>query len=126
VNDNRNCPRCGQQIFFQVGCRHLLWAAEQGGPLEFIRHVLEASPYTEGRGLEASAIPDSWLEERYDWLLERIDARVHIEDGYCFGELVDLDLLCMDVWHAFAPEPVRTGPPGERNGSSLLTGYLKL
>jgi hypothetical protein len=111
---------------FQVGCRHLRWAAEQGGPLDFVRHVLETSPYTEGRGLSASSIPDSWLEAHFDWVLQRIEARVDVEDGYCYSELVDLDLLCMDIWHAFAPEPARAAPPGERNGTSVLSGYLKL
>ncbi|MCH7718188.1 MAG: hypothetical protein IIB21_01850 [Chloroflexi bacterium] len=39
--------------------------------------------------------------------MERILLRLDVVDGYCFGDPADLDLLCLDVWHRFAPEPKR-------------------
>jgi hypothetical protein len=60
-------------------------------------------------------------------LLERIPARLCVADGYVFGDWSDLDMLCMDVWHRFAPEPSRTGIDRfEGNGNSVLSPYLKL
>lgn len=58
-------------------------------------------------------IPSGWWESQHDWLLERILARLAVADGYCFGEPVDLDRLCMDIWHRYAPEPERAGPRRE-------------
>ena len=101
------CPRCGQGVEGKAGCRHLRWTPDRGGPVEFTKYVLETSPYTEGRGFHAGSIPSTWWEPRLDWLLERILIRLDVVDDYCFGDPVDLDLLCLDVWHRFAPEPER-------------------
>ena len=110
MNDDVRCPRCGQGAEREAGCRHLRWTPDRGGPVEITKYVLETSPYTEGRGFHAGSIPSAWWEQRRDWLLERVLTRLDVVDGYCFGDPVDLDLLSLDVWHLFAPEPDRRLP----------------
>ncbi len=102
-----NCPQCGLGVEGTAGCPHLRWTPNRGSPIELAKHVLQSSPYTKGRGFSADSIPESWWEPQQDWLLERIFARLDVVGGFCFGDLVDLDRLCMDIWHAFAPDPER-------------------
>lgn len=105
------CPRCGQVAERRRGCQHLRWVPERGGPVEFAQHVVKTSPYTGRRGFSPGDIPSVWWESHHDWLLERILARLDVIDGYCFADPADLDHLCLDIWHLFAPETERAGLP---------------
>ncbi len=113
------CPRCGQDAEEGSGCRHLRWAPERGGPIEFAKSVLVSSPCTKGSGFEAASIRREWWESHHEWLLERIMARLDVADGYCFGDPVEIDRLCLDIWHRFAPEPERAAPPREPEAAGL-------
>jgi hypothetical protein len=121
------CPHCGHEIVDRMaGCRHLRWTPDRGGPIDFAMYVVFNSPYTSGRGLRAIDIPTKWWEEQYEWLLDRVSTRLSVVDGYVFGEMVDIDLFCMDIWHRFAPEPARVGiDRSDGNGKSVLSPYLK-
>jgi len=111
MNDEVRCPRCGGAANDGVGCRHLRWKPERGGPVEFAKFVVVTSPYTSGRGFVAASIPETWWESEYDWLLERILTRLDVINGHCFGDPIDLDRLCIDIWHEFAPDPERVIEP---------------
>lgn len=111
MNADVRCPRCRQAVQEGGGCRHLRWVPKLGGPIDFAKFAVRSSPSTERRGFSASSIPAGWWEAHHDWLLERITVRLDVVDGYCFGEPVDMDRLCLDIWHEFAPEPEPTGPP---------------
>jgi hypothetical protein len=91
-------------------CVHLRWTPDRGGPIDFAKFVVQTSPYTERRRQQPGRIPQAWWEQHYDWLLDRIHVRLDVADGYCFGDAADLDGLCMDIWHEFAPEPERSLP----------------
>jgi len=68
----------------------------RGGPIEFAKSVLAATPR---EGLRVSSIPAEWWEAEFNWLLDRIMARLDVVDGYCFGDQDEVDRLCMDIWH---------------------------
>lgn len=91
-------------------CRRLYWTPQRGGPLDFAKFAIETSPYTKRRGFSVKRIFPTWWESQQDWLLERILRHPDVVHGYCFGEPVDLDRLCMDIWHRHSPEPERPGP----------------
>lgn len=105
------CPRCEQAVSEAAGCRHLRWAPSRGGPVAFAESVIRSSPTTTGGGYLPSSISSAWLEAEQDWLLERISRRLDVIDGYCFGEPGEADLLCLDIWRRFAPEPDRASIP---------------
>ncbi len=105
------CPRCGQAVSEASGCRHLRWEPKRGGPVAFAQSVIRSSPTTSGGGHRPSSISSAWLESQQDWLLERISTRLDVIDGYCFGEPAEADLLCLDIWRRFAPEPERASIP---------------
>ncbi len=105
------CPRCGEVVEGDDGCRHLRWVPRRGGPIDFAKRVVETSPYTAGRGFIASRLPEEWWESQHDWLLDRIVTRLDVVDGYCFGDPAELDRLCLDIWERFAPQPEPAGPP---------------
>ncbi len=102
-----SCPRCGREVRKTGDCPHVRWAPERGGPIEFARRVLEGSPYTQRRGLKPSSVSAKLWETEHDWLLSLIMTRLDVVEGFCFGEPSELDLLCMDIWHRFAPEADR-------------------
>ena len=110
MNADVRCPRCGQGVN-EGGCRHLRWIPKRGGPADFARYVISTSPYTEGRGFQPKSIPSTWWESEEEWLFERILSRLDVLEGYCFGDPVDLDRLCLDIWHRFAPDPERVISP---------------
>jgi hypothetical protein len=101
------CPICGVENAPPNLCRHVRWRFEQGDALAFARHALEASPYVRGRGHKPADIPRQWWLDHGEWIMDQIDFRLHIGDGYLFGELVDLDLLARDVWKRFQPDHER-------------------
>jgi hypothetical protein len=101
------CPYCRASVTNGNFCRHLRWTPARGGPIEFARWVVANNPYTARRALSARRIPSEWWEREFDWLMGRLRLRLHVADGYCFSELVDLDLLCMDIWHHFEPATAR-------------------
>ncbi len=122
-----SCTRCGREIVDKIGCRHLRWTPERGGPIDFARYVVHTSPYTQARGLKSMTIPQRWWEVHFDWLLERIEAHMDVHEGFVFGETSDLDLLCMDLWHKIAPEPTRAAIDRDGdNGKSVLSSFLRL
>ncbi len=103
------CPICAQANAPGRHCRHVRWTFEQGGPLEFARFALDASPYTRARGFALRDISKRWWAEHEEWLLDDVLLHFDANDGYVFGELADLDLLARDVWCAFRPDPEPTG-----------------
>jgi len=98
------CPICGRENAPANFCRHVRWTFAQGDALAFAKHALDASPYVRGRGHKPTDIPRDWWIHHGEWIMDQIDFRLHIGDGYLFGELVDLDLLARDVWKAFQPD----------------------
>lgn len=104
------CPRCGLSVSGQAGCQHLCWTPNRGGLVEFAKSVLYSSPVTKRRGSRPGEIPPAWWQEHRDWLLGQVAFRLDALEGYCFGDLSEIDRLCMDIWHRFAPEPARAGP----------------
>ncbi|MEX0751275.1 MAG: hypothetical protein WD359_10760 [Dehalococcoidia bacterium] len=102
------CPVCGRGDGPGNHCPHVRWAFEQGDPLDFAKYAMQASPYVRGRGHKWTDIPAAWWTANGDWIIAQIDVRLHIGDGYVFGELGDLDLLARDVWKAFSPDHQRT------------------
>jgi hypothetical protein len=103
------CPICGCENGVPNLCRHVRWRFEQGDALAFAKHALEASPYTRGRGHKPTDIPKQWWMDHAEWIMEQIDFRMHIGDGYLFGELGELDLLARDLWKRFQPDHERDG-----------------
>jgi hypothetical protein len=98
------CPICGRGNAPGDHCRHVRWAFEQGDPLDFVKYAMQASPYVRGRGHRWTEIPKQWWLAHADWIIEQVDQRLHIGEGYVFGEVADLDVLARDVWKAFAPD----------------------
>lgn len=105
------CPICGQAAQERGGCRHLRWTPRRGDPIDFAKSVVAANPGTDGSGFNPSSITQEWWESQFDWLMDRITARIEVLDGYCFGDPVDLDRLRLDIRHRFAPQPDRLDPP---------------
>jgi len=105
--DEVRCPICGELNARMRYCRHVRWTFDQGGPLDFAHFAVETSPYVRARGFDASAIPAAWWQEHAEWVVEQALTRFDATDGYVFGHLGDLDLLSMDIWQAFRPDPVR-------------------
>jgi hypothetical protein len=101
------CPICGAANRAMQYCRHVRWTFDQGGPVEFARFAVETSAYRHPRGYKSCDIPGAWWREHDEWLLEHVLNRFAVVDGYVFGELADLDLLTLDIWRAFLPEPER-------------------
>jgi hypothetical protein len=90
------CPKCQQAVKANRGCRHLRWTPARGGPIEFAKSLLAAKPR---EGVSAARILAAWWEAEFDWLLDRILARVEVIDGYCFAEQDAVDRLCIDIWN---------------------------
>ena len=107
MNNAVTCPRCQLGVEGTAGCQHLRWTPDRGSPVEFAKHIVQSSPYTKGRGFRPDSIPPSWWETKQDWLLDRILARLDVAGGYCFGDIADIDGLCMDIWHEIAPDADR-------------------
>jgi len=101
------CPICGRENSPRNECRHVRWTFDRGDPLDFAMFALEASPYVRGRGHQPTDIPKAWWQAHGDWVIEQIDFRLHIGDGYVFGDLNDLDVLARDIWKAFQPDTGR-------------------
>ena len=101
------CPLCGVMNAPMRYCRHVRWTFDQGDPLAFARFAVETSAYRHPRGYRACDIPRQWWTEHGDLVVERVLYRFEAADGYVFGELADLDLLTLDIWRAFQPEPER-------------------
>ena len=106
------CPVCGAGNAQLRYCRHVRWTFDQGDPVDFARFALETSQYQHPRGLRSRDIPREWWQEHGDFIVERVLQRFHAEDGFVFGELADLDLLTLDIWRSYTPEPER--PPMRR------------
>ncbi|MBF6600871.1 MAG: hypothetical protein IVW36_10225 [Dehalococcoidia bacterium] len=105
------CPICGTWNRPLAYCRHVRWTFDQGGPLDFTRFAVETSAYRNPQGYTTRDIPEDWWHEHEEWIIERVLQRFAASDGYVFGELAHLDLLTLDVWRAFAPEPERRPIP---------------
>jgi hypothetical protein len=101
------CPICGAWNARLRYCRHVRWTFDQGDPIDFARFALETSAYQHPRGYRSRDIPQDWWQEHGEYVLDRVIQRFHADEGYVFGELADLDLLTLDVWRAYAPEPER-------------------
>jgi hypothetical protein len=101
------CPICGVGNLRMDYCRHVRWTFDQGGPIEFARFAMTTSHYQHPRGLTVRNIPKLWWDEHGDWVVERVLHRFGAAEGYVFGEPAELDLLTMDIWKAFEPQPER-------------------
>jgi hypothetical protein len=101
------CPFCAHPNEPGRMCRHVRWTFEQGGPIEFACFAIETSPYTQARGHSAREINSFWLQERGEWIIERVLHHFEATDGFVFGQLSDVDLLARDIWREFHPEPER-------------------
>ena len=103
--DTVRCPLCGVGNTAFDHCKHVRWTFDQGDALDFTRFALETSPYTANRGFRVREIPKLWWEEHGDWLIEELELRFGIADGFVFGDIAELDLLARDVWKLFRPDP---------------------
>ena len=101
------CPICGVENVRMRYCRHVRWTFDQGDPLAFARFALETSAYRHPRGYTVRDLPEAWWRAHEEWIVERALERFAASDGYVFGELADLDLLTLDIWRAYQPEPER-------------------
>lgn len=101
------CPLCGHENRYLNYCRHVRWTFDQGGPIDFARYALETSPYVYGRYANPRDIPHGWWEQNGEWLLESLELRFHVGEGYVFGELAALDLIARDIWKRFRPDVER-------------------
>ncbi|HYM16647.1 MAG TPA: hypothetical protein VEZ14_13915 [Dehalococcoidia bacterium] len=101
------CPICGLMNAWMRYCPHVRWTFDQGGPLDFARFAIETSPYIRGRGYEPSVIPDMWFNAQGEWIVEQVQLHFDAIDGYVFGHIGDLDVLTMDIWQLFRPDPAR-------------------
>jgi hypothetical protein len=101
------CPICAVPNVSGRFCRHVRWTFDQGDPVSFARFALETSAYRHPRGYRPRDIRSLWWSEHGEWVVERVLDRFAAIDGYVFGEPADLDLLALDVWRAFEPEPAR-------------------
>lgn len=98
------CPFCGRGNISTRRCRHVRWTFDLGGPIEFAQHAVEVSPYTSGRGYSLAEIPDPWWNIHGEKVLELIDLHFGVDEGFVFGDLVDLDILARDIWRIIHPE----------------------
>jgi hypothetical protein len=101
------CPFCAAPAEPGRLCRHVRWTFDQGGPLDFALFAVETSPYTQARGHSAREITAFWLEEKGEWIVERVLHHFEAKDGFVFGQLSDVDLLARDIWREFHPEAER-------------------
>lgn len=101
------CPICAEPNGARFRCRHVRWTFDRGGPLDFVRSVLESSPYISGRGHKASEISSAWLEAHGEWLVERVLLHFDATEGFVFGRLSDTDMLARTIWQAFRPDTER-------------------
>ncbi len=101
------CPICGAANSAGAYCRHVRWTFDQGGPVDFARFAVETSAYRHPRGYKSCDIPSTWWGAQEEWILDRVLLRFAVKDGYVFGELAELDLLTLDLWRNFLPEPGR-------------------
>jgi hypothetical protein len=101
------CPICAAANGAGAYCRHVRWTFDQGGPVDFARFAVETSAYRHPRGYKSCDIPSAWWRAQEDWILDRVLFRFAVSDGYVFGELAELDLLTLDIWRNFLPEPQR-------------------
>ena len=106
-DDGVRCPICAVPNVPGRFCRHVRWTFDQGDPVVFARFALETSAYRHPRGYRARDIRTPWWAEHGDWVVERVLDRFAALDGYVFGEPADLDLLALDIWREFEPEPSR-------------------
>ena len=112
------CPICGLMNRRLAYCRHVRWTFDQGDPIEFARFAMSTSHYQHPHGLTLRNIPKIWWDEHGEWVVERVLERFGAADGYVFGEPAELDLLTMDIWKAFEPQPARAPIARDRLRSS--------
>ena len=104
MNGDVHCPRCNQSVAQKPSCQHLRWRPEQGGPIDFALSLLKEKPVP---GISLGRVPEGWWESQFDWLFDRITARLDVIDGHCFADSGQLDRLWLDLKHKLAPESVR-------------------
>lgn len=107
ASDGVRCPICSGPNRPGAYCRHVRWTFDQGGPVDFARFAVETSAYRHPRGYKSCDIRSAWWREQEEWILDRVLFRFAVSDGYVFGELAELDLLTLDVWRNFLPDPER-------------------
>jgi hypothetical protein len=101
------CPFCAAPNQPGSHCRHVRWTFDQGNPIDFACFALETSPYVQARGHSAREISSLWLEEKGEWIVDRVLHHFEATDGFVFGQLSDVDLLARDIWREFHPEAER-------------------
>ncbi len=104
------CRICGRDNLPMQYCRHVRWTFDQGDPIDFTRFALETSPYTHRRGFKSNEIPANWWAMNGEWIVDEVLLRFDVNEGYVFGEIVDLDNLARDVWKAFRPDTAAVEP----------------
>lgn len=92
------CPLCGAPNTATGQCRHVRWTFERGGPLEFARHALSASPLTQRMGRSAGQMNMDWLTAHGDEILDLVSLHFGVDEGFVFGDLAQLDLMARDLW----------------------------
>jgi len=107
--EGARCPICSALNVSGSLCRHVRWTFDQGDPVDFARFALETSAYRHPRGFRPKDIREPWWAAYGEWIVDRVMQRFEAIDGYVFGEVADLDLLALDIWRQFEPEPTR--PP---------------
>ncbi len=98
-----HCPICG--ISYPQAAdhsRHIRWTFQQGDPIDFARFAMTASPYVRGIGARVADVPAEWWQQHGEWVVERVLRHFEAEEGYVFGEVVQLDLLAMEIWKEFS------------------------
>jgi hypothetical protein len=101
------CPICAHGNTPADHCRHVQWTFERGGPADFARFALDASPFTRTLGRQARDVASRWWQEHDEWVIDRVMHRFDARDGYVFGEIADLDMVARDIWREIQPESER-------------------
>lgn len=106
AHDGVRCPLCGAPNTASGQCRHVRWTFDRGGPLEFARYALGASPLTERLGRSAGEISAAWLQVHGDEIVDLIMLHFGVDEGFVFGEVAQLDMLARELWRMFTEVPV--------------------
>ena len=100
------CPFCGAPNTANGQCRHVRWTFERGGPLDFARYLLGASPLTARLGRSAGEVSSQWLQQHGEQVMDLIALHFGIDEGFVFGDLGQMDLMARDLWRLHDGEPV--------------------
>jgi hypothetical protein len=95
------CPLCGAPNTSNGQCRHVRWTFDRGGPLDFARHALSASPFSQRLGRNTAALNAEWMQAHGEEVIDLIMLHFGVDEGFVFGEIAQLDMLSRDMWRIF-------------------------